>query len=125
MSGICPFRSCTAASLGLLFVALHCGTLVSAQESTQLESAPAGESAAWKPLPDAPVVDVRDPHRERNRVITDDLIAAIEEDRRPDFSVHDGRASWEMTQAVFDACVQGRRVALPLDDRSHPLTRWA
>ena len=37
----------------------------------------------WKPLPDAPSVAMKDPHRERNRIITDDLIAAIEEDRRP------------------------------------------
>ncbi|HPO14183.1 MAG TPA: Gfo/Idh/MocA family oxidoreductase [Candidatus Hydrogenedentes bacterium] len=83
------------------------------------------ENAGWKPLPDAPVVKVNDLQRERNRIITDDLIAAIEEDRRPAFSVHDGLASWEMIQAVFDSCVQGGRVAIPLQDRSHPLKRWA
>ncbi|MDZ7616705.1 MAG: Gfo/Idh/MocA family oxidoreductase [Patescibacteria group bacterium] len=79
----------------------------------------------WKPLPDAPVVQVEDLHRERNRIITDDLLAAIEEDRRPTFSVHDGLASWEMTQAVFASCVQGGRVAMPLEERSHPLKRWS
>ncbi|NLY00934.1 MAG: Gfo/Idh/MocA family oxidoreductase [Rhodopirellula sp.] len=87
--------------------------------------APGGEDAGWKPLPEAPVVEVKDLHRERNRIITDDLIAAIEEDRRPAFSMHDGLASWEMIQAVFDSCVQGGRVAIPLTGRSHPLKRWA
>ncbi len=82
------------------------------------------KGVAWKPLPDAPVVEMKDPHRERNRVITDDLIAAIEEDRRPVYSMHDGLASWEMIQAVFDSCVQGGRVAMPLAERPHPLTRW-
>lgn len=86
--------------------------------------APGRKGAGWKPLPDAPVVEVKDKYRERNQFITDDLIAAIEEDRRPVFSVHDGLMSWEMTQAVFESCVQGGRVALPLADRSHPLERW-
>jgi len=87
--------------------------------------APGRKSAGWKPLPDAPVVQVKDKHRERNKIITDDLIAAIEEDRRPAISIQDGLRSWEMTQAVFESCVQGGgRVALPLAKRSHPLKRW-
>lgn len=87
--------------------------------------APGADGAVhWKPLPDAPVVEIRDLQRERNRIVTDDLIAAIEEDRRPAFSVHDGLASWEMTQAVFESCVRGGRVTLPLEDRTHPLKRW-
>jgi hypothetical protein len=68
---------------------------------------------------------MKDLQRERNRIIADDLIAAIEEDRRPAFSIHDGLASWEMIQAVFESCVQGTRVTLPLTNRTHPLTRWA
>ncbi len=87
--------------------------------------APGGNAVNWKPLPDAPAVEVKDPLRERNKVITDDLISAIEENRRPAFSVHDGLASWELIQAVFGSCVQGGRVAIPLEDRSHPLKRWA
>ena len=86
--------------------------------------APGGKGGGWKPLPDAPLVQVKDKHRERNQIITDDLIAAIEEDRRPAISVQDGLASWELTQAVFESCVQGGRVAIPLKDRSHPLKRW-
>lgn len=86
--------------------------------------APGTSSDGWKPLPEAPIVEVKDKHRERNRIITDDLILAIEEDRQPTVSVQDGLASVEMTQAVFQSCVQGGRVALPLVDRSHPLARW-
>jgi predicted dehydrogenase len=83
------------------------------------------KNVGWKPLPDAPVVEINDLKRERNKAITDDLIAAIEEDRRPEYSVHDGLASWEMIQAVFESCVQGGRVAIPLVERSHPLKRWS
>lgn len=86
--------------------------------------APGPKGAGWKPLPDAPVVQVKDKHRERNKIITDDLIAAMEENRRPVFSVHNGLASWEMIQAVYESCVQGKRVAIPLANRSHPLKRW-
>ena len=87
--------------------------------------APGRNSKGWKPLPNAPVVKVKDKHRERNQIITDDLIAAIEEDRRPEISIQDGLTSWEMIQAVFESCTQGgARVALPLVNRSHPLKRW-
>jgi predicted dehydrogenase len=81
-------------------------------------------AAGWKALPDAPVVQVKDKCRERNKIITDDLIAAIEENRRPVFSAHNGLVSWEMIQAVYESCVQGKRVAIPLANRSHPLKRW-
>lgn len=87
--------------------------------------APVGSEVGWKPLPDSPVTEPPIPANARNRIIIDDLIAAIEEDRRPRFSVHDGLASWEMIQAVFESCVQGGRVALPLADRTHPLKRWS
>lgn len=87
--------------------------------------APVGKDVPWQPLPDSPAVEPAIPPAARNRIITDDLIAAIEENRRPAFSIHDGLASWEMIQAVFDACVAGGRVALPLANRSHPLKRWS
>jgi len=87
--------------------------------------APLGKDAKWQPLPDSPALEPAIPPPARNRIITDDLIAAIEEERRPAFSVHDGLASWEMIQAAFEACVQGRRVTLPLAARTHPLKRWS
>lgn len=86
--------------------------------------APGAKDPVWKPLPDAPPVEPEIEPRHRNKVITDDVIAAIEEDRRPEFSIHDGLASWEMIQAVFESCVQGGRVVMPLKNRSHPLKRW-
>ncbi len=97
---------------------------VTAQWFDGSQWAPGRKGAGWKPLPDAPVRQVKDKYRERNKIITDDLIAAIEEDRRPIYSVQDGLMSWEMIQAVFESCVQGGRVNLPLADRSHPLKRW-
>lgn len=86
--------------------------------------APVGTTSGWKPLPDSPVTEPPISAQARNKIITDDLIAAIEEDRRPRFSIHDGLASWEMIQAVFESCVHGGRVRLPLADRTHPLERW-
>jgi len=86
--------------------------------------APGGRDAAWKPLPGVPDFAVND-HRERNKPIVDDLMAAIQEDRKPAISLQDGRVAQEMIQAVFESCVQGARVPMPLEHRSHPLKRWA
>ena len=85
---------------------------------------PTWGKSEWKPLPDSPVTEPTIPAPARNKLITDDLIAAIEADRTPVYSVHHGLASWEMIQAVFESCVQGGRVDVPLLERSHPLTRW-
>jgi len=86
--------------------------------------APSGGEAVWKPLPDVPGFDGED-HRKRNQPIVDDLMAAIQEDRKPAVSLQDGRVAQEMIQAVFESCVQGRRVPVPLEKRSHPLKRWS
>ena len=77
----------------------------------------------WQPLPDAPAFTIKDPVREYNPRLVDDLIAAIEEDRDPKVSLEDGRAVQEMIQAVFESHVQGGRVAMPLERRLHPLRR--
>jgi hypothetical protein len=66
-----------------------------------------------------------DPRNGRNAPLIDDLIAAIEEDREPAVSLKSGRDAHEMIQSTFDAYVQGKRVALPLQERTHPLKRWA
>ncbi|MBI4558324.1 MAG: Gfo/Idh/MocA family oxidoreductase [Candidatus Hydrogenedentes bacterium] len=86
--------------------------------------APGGKSVQWEPLPGAPDMSMKDPVAERNLPIINDLIASIIEDRRPKVSLQDGRDSLEMIQAVYDSYVQGRRVELPLKDRTHPLPRW-
>lgn len=79
------------------------------------------EDRRWQPLPEAPAFTIKDPVRERNPRLIDDLIAAIEEDRDPKVSLEDGRAVQEMIQAVFESHVQGGRVAMLLERRSHPL----
>jgi predicted dehydrogenase len=63
-----------------------------------------------------------------NQVLIRDLLAAVEEDRAPAASGHAARAALEMILAVYESHVQGRRVALPLPRRAHPLAgerAWA
>ncbi|MBN2312129.1 MAG: Gfo/Idh/MocA family oxidoreductase [Candidatus Hydrogenedentes bacterium] len=86
--------------------------------------APGGRESAWRPLPDAPTAALSDPVKERNKAITDDLIAAVEEERTPAISLQDGRAAVEMIQAANEAYITGGRVSMPLTERSHPLRRW-
>ncbi len=54
--------------------------------------------------------------------IARDLIDAIERDRQPIGSVYDGRAALEMILATYESQRLGRPVALPLQNRRHPLT---
>ena len=56
-----------------------------------------------------------------NRLIVADLIDAIEKDRAPLGSIHDGRASLEMILAVYESHKLDRPVELPLKNRRHPL----
>jgi predicted dehydrogenase len=87
--------------------------------------APGHTGAKWEPLPDAPAEVPQDDPLQRYAAIIHDLIAAIEEDRRPAVSIHDGRNAHEMIQAVFESYVHGARVDIPLQERVHPLSRWA
>lgn len=86
--------------------------------------APGMTGAEWQPLPGAPTVTMENPNVERNAPIIDDLIAAIEEDRIPEVSLQDGRTAYEFIQGVFAAHVNGGRIELPLQKRSHPLADW-
>ncbi|MEN3944089.1 Gfo/Idh/MocA family oxidoreductase [Prosthecobacter sp. SYSU 5D2] len=53
-----------------------------------------------------------------------DLIAAVKENREPLCNAKDARVTLEMTMGIFESHrLDGRRVELPLKDRSHPLTR--
>jgi predicted dehydrogenase len=54
--------------------------------------------------------------------IAQDLMAAIENDRQPRGSMYDGRAALEMILAVYESHRQKGPVALPLENRKHPLT---
>lgn len=87
--------------------------------------APGGTGAQWEPLPGTPKVEMADQRNERNAPIIDDLIASIAEDREPEMNLESGRDAYEMIQATFEAHVQGRRVELPLAERTHPLKRWS
>jgi predicted dehydrogenase len=59
-----------------------------------------------------------------NQVLVRDLLAAVEQNRQPISSGHDARAALEMILAVYESHMHGRRVALPLKQREHPLARW-
>ena len=54
--------------------------------------------------------------------IVDDLLDAIEKDRVPLGSLHDGRASLEMILAVYESHRLEKVVELPLKNRKHPLS---
>ena len=56
-----------------------------------------------------------------NIIIVNDLIEAIEKDRPPLDSLHDGRAALEMILAVYESYRLERPVELPLKNRKHPL----
>jgi predicted dehydrogenase len=53
-----------------------------------------------------------------------DLLDAIEQDRQPECSVYEARATIEMIAAVFESARTGARANLPLPVRDNPLVRW-
>jgi len=60
-----------------------------------------------------------------NQLIAADLLAALEENRKPLSSGHDARSALEMIMAVYESHIGEDRVSLPLVERGHPLARWA
>jgi predicted dehydrogenase len=88
--------------------------------------APKKAGDGWKTLPGMPEVTPGQSKAWQYQPIVEDLIAAIEEKRRPRVSLHDGRLGTEMIQAVNESHVQGgSQVRIPLQKRDHPLKRWA
>ncbi|MDX9972379.1 MAG: Gfo/Idh/MocA family oxidoreductase [FCB group bacterium] len=85
---------------------------------------PGGRDAQWQPLPDAPDAPAQPDPLNRYLPIMSDLLVAIEEDRIPQVSLQDGRASLEMGQAVYESFVRKAPVTFPLERRDHPLKRW-
>ncbi len=85
---------------------------------------PGRQQNEWKPLPGAPQSPSNLHGPARNQPIVDSLMAAIEEDGTPQVSIKDGRNAQAMIQAVFESHVQGRKVAMPLKNRAHPLRTW-
>ncbi len=58
-----------------------------------------------------------------NRLVVDDWLAAIAENREPACSGHAAMKSLEMIHAIFAAGLARGRVELPLKNRAHPLIR--
>lgn len=56
-----------------------------------------------------------------NAFMVQDLLAAIEQDRKPICNEDDGRWTIEMVCGVYAAQLSGGRVAFPLRNRAHPL----
>ncbi|NUM55749.1 MAG: Gfo/Idh/MocA family oxidoreductase [Candidatus Hydrogenedentes bacterium] len=86
---------------------------------------PGGSDKKWEPLPNAPQSPDQGDHLQRYSIIVNDLIDSIEKDKQPVINLNSGRDALELIQAVFDSCVQGKRVEIPVEDRTHPLKRWA
>jgi len=87
--------------------------------------APGIRDSSWHPLPDAPETVFADPQIDRNAVLVDELIAAIEEDREPEQSIRQsGRDTVATIQAAWESCVEAGPVTLPLEELDHPLKRW-
>lgn len=86
---------------------------------------PGGSENKWEPMPNAPESPDQGDHLLRYSIIVNDLIDSIEKNKHPVISLNSGRDSLELVQAVFDSYVQGKRVEIPLKERTHPLKRWA
>jgi hypothetical protein len=54
----------------------------------------------------------------------DDYVRALDAGGEHESSGAEGRHVLEIILGIFEAAVYGRRVALPQQDRSHPLLRW-
>jgi predicted dehydrogenase len=80
------------------------------------------KTSEWRPLLSDPaeytsVVNFP----QANRLVVDDWLAAIAEDREPVCSGFAAMKSLEMIHAVFAAGLSRERVELPLKNRQHPL----
>ena len=81
--------------------------------------APVRRHQRWQPLELEGVTE----HDGHYLAVTD-LIAAIEGDREPICSGHDGVKALEMVLAAYVSQITGARVSLPVADRRHPLETW-
>lgn len=81
--------------------------------------APGEVSQAWQPLQ---LEDV--PAYTAHQLAVMDLIEAIEQDRDPICSGRDGVRALEMVLGAYESQLSGRRVAFPVEDRTHPLERF-
>lgn len=75
----------------------------------------------WESLPGAPVTNYANPEAERYKFIVQNVIASIGQPGLPNVSLQDGRAALEMVQGVYASHLSGKRLPLPLAQRTHPL----
>jgi predicted dehydrogenase len=83
-----------------------------------------GKTDRWLPLKDDPTMSFTSEQRgfgPANRRVVDDWLEAIRTKREPACSGRDAMRALETVMAVYQAGLSGRRVLLPLTDRSHPL----
>lgn len=59
---------------------------------------------------------------QNNRFAAWDLIHAIAGNRAPAASAQDAQFTLEMIYGVYASHLEGRRIALPLSNRTHPLS---
>lgn len=81
--------------------------------------------AAWGPVPGMPEPNMKDLTLERYQPCVNDLIACIENGGEPAYGFKNALLSLEMIQGIWESCVKSGRVAMPLQERTHPLSRWA
>jgi predicted dehydrogenase len=91
---------------------------------------PGIENRKWIPISSAGVGQ-QEPIKDLHQLVgghlaaAQDLLAAISEDRAPKCSAEDGRTVMEMTMAIFASHrAGGKRVEIPLKNRSHPFADW-
>jgi predicted dehydrogenase len=86
---------------------------------------PGRSGKAWTPVSSAGVGQsepLSDGSAEAGNVTAcKDLIAAVEQDREPECSIYEGRATIEMISAVFESHRAGGSVPMPLKNRENPL----
>lgn len=81
---------------------------------------PAAADQAWEPV--TGLGD--DPLATGNELAIADLLAAAENDREPLSSARDAVAALEMILGAYASQITGRRVAMPMSVREHPLVAW-
>ena len=80
-----------------------------------------GAKAEWSPMPWDRPADFKPGVDGANARMLDDLLSAIETNRKPACSASDATAAIEMVMAVYRAGLSRERIAFPLKQRNHPL----
>jgi hypothetical protein len=75
----------------------------------------------WQPITVPEWEALADKYTWCNHQLILDLLAAVEENREPLTGIHNTRWAQEMIQSVYASHLAQARVALPLEERAHPL----